>query len=66
MGRLRRRVALGGRHGDGASDAGGRAADGARTRAGALRTGPCAPGPGAWGARASFRRGITTAATAAP
>ncbi len=45
MGRLRRRVALGGRHGDGASDAGGRATDGARTRAGALRTGPCAPGP---------------------
>ncbi len=51
MGRLRRRVALGGRHGDEASDAGGRAADGARTRAGALRTGPCAPGP-AFGAPA--------------
>ncbi len=51
MGRLRRRVALGGRHGEGASDAGGRATDGARTRAGALRTGPCAPGP-AFGAPA--------------
>ncbi len=54
MGRLRRRVALGGRHGDGASDAGGRAADGA-LRARARRV----------GRPRLVRHGTTTAAAAA-